>query len=216
MKGVINVDLDGVLYDFIKVMRREYLINGFEVPEEYDPYQSAHAQWNSTRAHFVELMETSIMEHRLFGPGLGATIHPGPTVVRQLQDDGWFVRIVTAKSGFPPRIREQALRNTLAWIEEDDIPYDDIAFVSGDKLDYRADVVIDDRPIFDGWAQKGAKNILFTQPHNDRLTDDELASWNRMWNEGRPVYRAFAWTGVYRLINEADFLADTLKVRFRF
>lgn len=197
--ATVNVDIDGVLYDFVGAMRHEMAINGFD-PKPEDPLMSLHGAWGVTRETFEEVMYEGIRHGRVFGPSYPDRLIEGARDALVRLSDEHFIRLVTAKGGFPPPLRVDAIRNCIHWLADNDIPFDDIAFVTHHKTGYLADVVIDDRPEPSRWAQAGALNLLFTQPHNRVLTEQELLDMVRASEAGITVVRASDWPHAVELI----------------
>lgn len=190
--AVINVDIDGVLYDFVGAMQHELALAGYD-PLPIDPLLSLHGTYGITRETFEEIMFEGIKKGRVFGPSYPNRVIRGAKEAMWRLWDQYFIRLVTMKSGFPDPLRAYAIRNCVEWLADNKIPYDDIAFVQGHKLDYPADVVIDDRPEPTRWAQRRALNLLFTQQHNVLLNEREWDDRFRAAKEGRPAIRVDNW-----------------------
>lgn len=169
-RKVVNVDLDGVVYPFTEVMRGEFAWRGWDEAEEWpDPTSwNFHDTWPVSREDVVEVMHAGIMDNSVFRAGRameGAAA--GMAALRAL---GYTVRIVTAKTFDDVEVTRRARISTLRWLDDQEIPYDEIVFCGHDKTDYLADVVIDDKPQVEGWAQPNALNLLFAQEWN-RMAD---------------------------------------------
>lgn len=192
----VNVDMDGVVYDFVEAMRHEFRWRGFDtsIPEEW----SFEKAWGVSRDKFVEVMYEGILDERVFGHGLDRVIEGAPDALRGLHHRGHHIRIVTNKSHFPEPVRTMAIKNTMTFLRVEGIPYDDIVFMSKDKLGYPADVVVDDKGDTRGWAQPHALNLLFDQPWNQKVETNGLST----------VTRAHGWRDAYDRILE---LAEDLR-----
>lgn len=167
MADVVNVDCDGVLYDFTRSMREELLwVGSSEAFDWPDPTTWAlHEAWPVGHSDVQAAMERGILEGRVFRYG-----KPMPGAAEGMRwlarEPGVHVRIVTAKTFDDPAVTHRARRNLLDWLHDWRIPHDTLAFTdSHGKADYRARVVIDDKPDL-SWAQPAAVNLLFHQPWN--------------------------------------------------
>lgn len=171
MKPIINVDVDGVLYDFTGAMKMELIAitgrapNSLPAPDQWD----LTAAWDIPVPQFDSIMFDSIAAGRLFRRG--RLIHPADarSSLQRLIDADWHVRLVSSKTFKEDRfITYMARKNMIDWIYETDIPHHTISFSDGlGKLSYRADAIVDDKPTT-AWAQWGADNFLFAQPWNIR------------------------------------------------
>lgn len=178
-KLIINVDSDGVVYDYHEIMT--------ELCEVYLDRQLNHAPdmwsmydaWGISRNEWFTLFERAIFEGNVFSEGNEV---PGAlTGLDMLIEDGHHVRIVTSKrlSGAAgPRKSAQAQIQTLDWYGKRNLCSDlDIVFTTGRlKVDYPADVVIDDKPDL-RWMQQNAVNLLFSQPWNRHVNTDQGNLW---------------------------------------
>lgn len=169
----VNVDLDGVIYDFEEACRaygEQQLDRNLPVTNTWSMWEP----WGITKSEWYKLFHEGIIQNHIFRMGF-----PEPYALwgmLTLATMGFRVRIVTAKR---LAYRESALRakiNCLRWLDEEEIPFDEIAFTS-DKQGYQADVVIDDKPTM-AWAQEDALNILFGQPWNEELDGENLVDYD--------------------------------------
>lgn len=189
----INVDMDGVIYDFVEAMRHEFRWRGHDtpVPEQW----SFEKAWGVSRDKFTEVMYEGILDGRVFGPGLDRVIPGAKEALQGLWYRDHHIRLVTHKSHFPEPVRTQAIHNTMQFLRVEGIRWHDLAFMSKDKLDYLADVVIDDKGDTTGWAQDGALNILMDQPWNQVIEQTPALR----------VVRAYGWDDAYdRILEEAE------------
>lgn len=185
---VVNVDMDGVVYDFVDAMRdafdyrRDTFGNTTEWPNP-DRWQIWDV-WPITRQQFYDVLYAEIREGIMFRYGL--EIEGAKAALEGLARRGWHIRIVTNKTFRDRKITETARASTLWWLSDHKIPYDTIAFTDGEvgKQGLRADMVIDDKPKLSAWAQPDSLNILFDQPWNQPPSLTE---------SGENVVRAFGW-----------------------
>jgi len=183
-KGLINVDVDGVLYDFVGEMRDQLWEYGHEnaydwpEPDQWD----LHTAWGISKKEFYHVMFQGIMEREVFR--VGRLVDPeAPEVLRVLRGLGWHIRIVTAKTFTDREATLRARESTLQWLDSYRIPYDTISFTDklGKKL-YRANVVVDDKPD-KSWTQWEARNILFLRPWNEHVQGDTSLEYARSWRD---------------------------------
>ena len=178
-KKVVNVDFDGVIYDFTDAMREAFdyrfgqamLERGEPVPLSWpDPTEWAvWESWPIDRTAFYEVLYAEVLDGLMFRTG--NLIDGAREGMTRLYQAGWHVRIVTAKTFNDARVTRQARLNTIRFLDEQDIPHHTLVFSdSHGKLDFRAHMVIDDKPDLTRWVQIGAANVLFDQPWNKKLS----------------------------------------------
>lgn len=175
-RKIVNVDLDGVVYDFVGAMRSAFdYRHNIDAGERYesdpkdwpDPSQwSIWKEWPISYDEFYRVMYAEIRDNFVFRQG--APIEGAVEGMEALGDIGFHVRIVTSKTFRDKTITEKARRSTLSWLATHDIHYDTIAFSDAEqgKTSYKAHVVIDDKPKVETWAQPDALNIIFHQRWN--------------------------------------------------
>lgn len=182
MSLTVNVDCDGVLYDFtteaVKLAKRKGL----------EP--DAPNQWNmgipDFGAHFPGFIKQGIFL-------TGDPIEGGYDALAYLTRAGVRVRLVTHKVFDDPALTTIAVTDATDWLMRHgflDLNIEMAFTNSHGKQGYEADVVIDDKPTLD-WAQPCALNILFDQPWNRHVT-------SAMTQKG--VIRARSWPQIVRLI----------------
>jgi 5'(3')-deoxyribonucleotidase len=171
---VVNVDVDGVLYDFTEAMRYELILTTGVAPNDLGTMHTwdLHKSWPVSREQVLEAMHAGIRRRRMFRNGW-LVDENAPNVLRALRASGWWIQIVTAKTFSTPELSYVARQSTLEWLHMEDIPYDTIAFTDHriGKTGIRADAIIDDKPDLSKWAQMGAMNILYGQPWNEDVGD---------------------------------------------
>jgi 5'(3')-deoxyribonucleotidase len=174
-KGLtVNVDLDGVLYDFEAACREWGEIRLDKKLPVTDTW-SMWEPWGISKREWYEIFHDGIRAEHIFRMG-----HEEPYALwgmLTLRAMGFRVRIVTAKRLVYRDTTLRAKISCLRWLDEKEIPFDEIAFTS-DKQGYNADVVIDDKPTM-AWAQDGAFNILMGQPWNLEFTNDLVDEFER-------------------------------------
>ncbi len=177
---IINVDSDGVVYDFIGIvqMRLErWLDRDLETPTSWNVEETWGISKEDVRFHFEREAKHGVFQ-------FGAPVTGAIAGLRALIDSGHQVRIVTNKAGMG-RGTQAAIQDTAHWYGLKGLLGDlDLVFTRGyDKQNYPADVVIDDQPNM-SWTQKEAVNILFDQSWNKNLTGSGDGMWIRAadWN----------------------------------
>ncbi len=172
---IINVDVDGVLYDFTGAMRKEFVLQMGLAPDSM-PGPSEwrlHKAWPVTWEQLHSVMHDGIAQGRVFRRGQMLEDVWTRRSLQHMIDLGWHVRLVTAKTFDDDFITMQARKNMLDWIYTNEIPHHTISFTDkSGKLSYRADAVIDDKPTL-GWVQRRAWNFLYDQPWNQSINTDE-------------------------------------------
>ncbi len=189
----INVDVDGVLYDFNEAMRsygESELGRKLPASTQWEMWKD----WDVTRQVWHKLFTMAIMDGEVFRNG--AAIAGAQDGVKRLIDRGHRVRLVTSKNLPQAEVTRAAQIQCIRWLEEFGIlQFVELVFTN-DKQGYSADVVIDDKPSL-RWVQKGATNILFEQPWNaDAMREG-------MYLPDPLVVRAWDWPHVVRLVETA-------------
>ena len=201
----VNVDVDGVIYDFVDDARQEFIhrygAENVEAPAnrswriwEHWRYRNdveTDGEWVTPGGNlFWRVVDVGVTAGRVFRTG---RVYEGAVEgMKILNDSDYRVRIVTSKSLSNSELRYHAITNTLGMLLDHGIKYDDIAFVNGSKTQYEAQAVLDDKPAVLNWAQYGARNILFDQPWNQTIDwpgDPELV-----------IHRVPGWYGALAVL----------------
>jgi len=220
----INIDLDGVLHDFVEDAREEYRraftlyedVTCLPEPEHWNIWE----QWCSnaydpdthdlgclTKSQFWTLIDKGISVGRVYGGGNNRLVLGAKEGLAALREAGHHIRIVTSKAITDRKLRGQAIRNVTYFLDATNLEYDEICFVKGDKQDFDADIVIDDKPDTGKWAQKGKLNILFAQRWNEDYT---TAPAVEMWSDDLwalpqiEVKRIVGWENVVAEVEKYD------------
>lgn len=192
---VVNVDLDGVVYDFTGAMRSAFAFRGWEGADEWpDPHVwQTWDVWPISEKDFYEVLYAEVLDGVMFRDG--DLVQGAQEGMHRLSQDGFYIRIVTAKTFRNQQVTEKARRNVMWFLSENDLPHDELVF-SGPmgKGDFRADIVVDDKPSLDGWVQTGALNLLFDQPWNRTLSTIPDFYERPGWFD-----RAYSWNDVVEL-----------------
>jgi 5'(3')-deoxyribonucleotidase len=178
---VLGVDLDGVVADFYRAMR-PIVAEWLGVNEEnlsLDRYTYGLPEWGVRDVeHYKRIHRFAVTQRRLFidmKPIAGA----GPAL-RRLSDDGVHIRIITHRL-FLPHFHQEAVRQTVEWLDKHGIPYWDLCFLK-DKVDVGADLYIEDSPEnVDALRRAGKPVIVFGNPTNAHIDDGDRAnSWQEV------------------------------------
>lgn len=191
MNPTINVDVDGVVYDFEGQIKRyaEKLLQRKLVPATHWHFWE---DWGLTERQWHDLFKRAVLEEEIFlhGPPVDGALG----VLSGLEERGWTIRFVTNKQ-FPddPDMTAAARYQTIQWMHKKGLGHHQLAFAA-DKTRFDADVVIDDKPDL-SWVQKGRINLLYDNPWN---RDVRVKS---MVNKPLGVNRVHGWDGVrFRLL----------------
>lgn len=176
---VFGVDLDGVCADFYAAMRpivAEWI--GEEIGDTSTFQYGLHEWGVRDGEHYKRIHRYAVTQRRLFlemEPLPGA----GPTL-RRLSDDGIHIRVITHRL-FIGHFHQQAVRQTVEWLDKHGIPYWDLCFVE-DKIDVGADLYVEDSPSnIEALAMLDKPVIVFTNPTNRDLEADLRAdTWDQV------------------------------------
>lgn len=183
---VLGVDLDGVCADFYSKMR-EVVADWLGVPDRSlsDDFEYGLKAWGVRDIeHYKRIHRYGVTQHRLFlevpeMPGAGPAL-------RRLADDGVHVRIITHRL-FIPHFHQEAVRQTVEWLDRRGIPYWDLCFVR-DKIEVGADLYVEDSPDnIEALALMDKPVIVFSNSTNRHL---------------QATLRAGTWEDVERIVRE--------------
>ena len=189
----INVDLDGVVYPFWQTLAVyiEERTNGTPrpVPTRWETWMD----WGMSKVEWDQWFDAAIWNEVVFREG--APLQGALEVLELLQEEGHFIRLVTDKTRQAYSTTSKARMNTELWLLDHYVPHHALSYVNAveGKRDYKADIVIDDKPECRDWAQPEALNILFGQPWNEDWVYEANAPVKRVHN---------GWEGVLSLIKE--------------
>jgi len=179
-KFVLGVDLDGVVADFyegLRLIAAEWL----DVPmDTLSPNVSFGLnEWNVDKAPggYEALHRFAVTQRQLFNqlkPMTGA-----PASLRRLSANNFRIRIITHRL-FTKYFHQQAVRQTIEWLDHHDIPYWDLCFMK-DKAAVGADLYIEDTPAnVEQLRAEGHHTIVFTNSTNLHLPPPRAGSWAEM------------------------------------
>lgn len=185
-EGVINIDLDGVIYPWHEVFSLYTYSMYDDNPHtgEYDwdfgnmfPLPSPNGwnfgpQWGLTNKEFMELFRRGVDDGFIWTEG-----RPLPTsqnAMWRLDDYGYYLRIVT-KRLVHKNNHAQVQRVTSEWLDKWNIPYHEIVYVgSSGKDSFGADFAIDDNPAhYFEQKEAGVDAYLLYRTWNAEMCDPE-------------------------------------------
>lgn len=174
---VFGVDLDGVCADFYEGLRpiaAEWL--GVSPDDLSDEVTHGLAEWgiDSAPGGYQALHRFAVTQRNLF-----RELHPlenAPGTLRMLSGRDIRIRIITNRL-FIKYFHQQAVRQTIEWLDYYDIPYWDLCFMR-DKAAVGADLYIEDAP--ENVKQlrgDGYRTIVFSNSTNRGLPGPRADSW---------------------------------------
>jgi len=183
---VLGVDLDGVCADFYRAMRpivAEWL--GVSPESLSDDFKYGLEAWGVRDIkHYKSIHRYAVTQRRLFMemeqiPGAGPAL-------RRLSDDGIHIRVITHRL-FIPHFHQEAVQQTVRWLDREGIPYWDLCFVK-EKVEVGADLYVEDSPEnIEALVKMDKPAIVFSNPSNRHLAAS---------------LRADTWEDVERLVRE--------------
>lgn len=173
---VLGVDLDGVCADFYGGLREvasEWLAKPIE---ELTPHVSyGLPEWKLAEAGGYEnLHRFAVTQRELFRklrPFEGCSL-----ILRRLSTRNVRIRIITHRL-FIKYFHQEAVRQTIEWLDHHDIPYWDLCFTR-DKTAVGADLYIDDAPSnVEELRSDGHPTIVFSNSTNTHLPGPRADTW---------------------------------------
>lgn len=176
---VLGIDLDGVVADFYEGLRpiaAEWL--GESVENLTSDVSYGLPEWRLERAggyeHLHRFAVTQRDLFRVLKPLPGA-----PASLRRLSARNIRIRIITHRL-FIKFFHEQALTQTIEWLEHHGIPYWDLCFMK-DKGAVGADLYLEDAPgNVELLRAAGHQVICLANSTNKRIGPPKAASWQEM------------------------------------
>jgi 5'(3')-deoxyribonucleotidase len=176
---IFGVDLDGVCGDYTSAFRRVVAADRSVDPITLSDARSwDFAEWGIVGPdEFDRLHRLAVLEHRMFRhmpamPGVAEALW-------RLSDAGVWIRIITHRLCVNWG-HAVAVADTVAWLDEQGIPYRDICFL-GAKPEVEADSYIDDAA-HNVEALRAAGNhvIVFDAPYNQDVAGPRARSWREV------------------------------------
>jgi 5'(3')-deoxyribonucleotidase len=177
---VFGVDLDGVVADFYGGLRH-IAADWLGVPLESLPEKVSYGlpEWGLNKDTYLELHKFAVTQRNLFRelrPVAGA-----PNVLRRLSRQDVHIRIITHRL-FIKYFHQQAVQQTIAWLDHHDVPYWDLCFMA-EKDAVGADLYIDDAPKnVAALRARHLPTIVFTNSTNAGVDGPRADSWAEVEN----------------------------------
>ena len=187
---ILGLDLDGVVADYTQALRASVAAH-HGVPEDSltDRPSWDFPEWGVGEGEFLGHHQRAVAEEHMF-----LTMRPFEGASRclwELSNAGIHIRVVTRRLQFGGG-HAVAASDTVAWLDEHDIPYRDIFFLgkSGytDKSQVMADLYIDDSP---------------TDVRRLRMAHKQVLIWDHYYNRDLGDPRVDNWDDAEKLIREA-------------
>lgn len=176
---IFGVDLDGVCGDFSAAFQA-VLADDLGVDVSSFPPRSAwdFSEWGiRDEDHYRSVHRRAVLEHRIFRTM--PVIEGCADALWRLSDAGVWIRIVTHRL-FMNWGHQEAVADTVAWLDEHGIPYRDLCFL-GTKPEVQADIYVDDAPHnIEALRSAGNEVIAFAQPYNADVGGIRAATWEEV------------------------------------
>ena len=185
---VFGLDLDGVCADFL-VWYRPIAARSLGVRPEtltLRPSGFGMAEWGMDKAKWSALAPERMSDGYRNIP----VIEGARAGVESLRLAGWRIHVITRRAAIEndtgcAGAGAAAAADTIAWLTETGIPWDDITFVS-DKTTVYADVYLDDDPnIIDTLRESGRRVVVFDTSYNSGVEGPRLFGWGDLDNTVR-------------------------------
>lgn len=178
-KVVIGVDLDGVCGDYYGRMREiaaEWLEKN--ISDLTTEFTWGLREWGLKDGQYDTLHRFAVTQRELFKT---QKVIPGARrILRTLSDEGYRIRIITHRL-FIRHFHEKAVVQTVAWLDQNDIPFWDLCFMR-DKDQVGADVYIEDSPrTVEELRKRGHSVICFANSTNRRIEHPRVTSWDEVY-----------------------------------
>lgn len=191
-RPVINIDLDNCVSDFseeIHAAGEAALHRNLPSHGEWDIAK----MWGVSKGAYKRIFRQAVSTGRIWRYTIP---HEGALeALWELSDAEYYIRILTHRlnHGFDFR---KAVESTVAWLDENHIPYRSIAVIGDEpKSNYKAEVLVDDAPhnIDDWcWNVEDGLAIVMDRPWNNRgqIRADEILYERAMdWPEAVQLIR---------------------------
>lgn len=191
---VLGVDLDGVCFDFYGSIR-PYAARwmGCPVEELSETFTYGFPQWGIDAHGGYPALHQYLLEQSFFAEI--APIDGSAEALRRLSDEQIRIRIITHRL-FISGAHQQAVAQTVAWLDRFEIPYWDICFMK-DKAAVGADLYIEDTEA-NVIALRGAGNltVVFGNVTNVGFPGVRLDNWLDVEAVVRATHER--WQGTHR------------------
>jgi 5'(3')-deoxyribonucleotidase len=135
-------------------------------------------EWGLGDGQYEKLHRFAVTQRQLFETS--PVIDGARRVLRKLSDEEYRIRIITHRL-FPPFFHETAVRQTIAWLDKNGIPYWDLCFMK-EKDQVGADVYIDDAPHnIDALRKQNHYAICFANSTNFGVSNPRANGWDEVY-----------------------------------
>ncbi len=176
---VLGVDLDGVVADFIGGLRpiaAEWL--GVEVRSLTTEISYEFPEWKLKDFGGYDALHRFAVKERDLFKNL-PPIEGAPAVLRRLSTKNIRIRIITHRL-FIKWFHEEAIQQTVKWLEHHGIPYWDLCFMR-DKSAVGADLYLEDNPDnIEALRNDGHKTIVVVNSMNRHLPGPRAENWEEI------------------------------------
>lgn len=141
-RPIVNIDLDGCVYDFGGDIRRWIALS------EGIPYDEINVpSWGIKDGKFDRWWRLGVEAGYVWGENASAPLEGAREAMWKLSDMEYHIRIVTLRL-VQSWNHALIIRNTVDWLDQHNIPYRSISFIGPNekKSDFHAIAGIDDRP----------------------------------------------------------------------
>lgn len=180
---VFAVDMDGVMGNYHAAFS-DFVAQSRGIPRDllgeatHWDYSQSWPELFPDIQDFLSAHADAVSDGRLF-----EVMEPYPNVSEQLwrlSDAGVSIRVVTSRL-LRNRMHADVCSQTVAWLDEHNIPYREIVFARSDKRDIRSSVAIDDSPHnIEAWRSVGVPTIIMDHPYNRHLTGLRAGTWDEV------------------------------------
>ena len=173
---VLGVDLDGVCADFyggLRVVAAEWL--GVSIDNLTTQVSYGLPEWPLKEAGGYEALHRFAVTQRDLFRKL-EPLEGAPVVLRRLSARDIWIRIITHRL-FIKYFHQEAVRQTIEWLDHYDIPYWDLCFMK-EKAAVGADLYVEDSPTnVEKLRADDHPTIVFTNSTNRALSGPRANSW---------------------------------------
>lgn len=172
---ILGVDLDGVCGDHTAAFRDIVASELGCAPDDLGEHTTwSFAEWGLTDEEYIRIHRKAVTHHRMFRT-MPAIEGVAETLWR-LSDAGVWIRLITHRL-YVNWGHQVAVSDTVAWLDEQKIPYRDLCFL-GQKPQVEADAYIDDAPHnVEALRRAGNPVVVFDQPYNRDLAGPRARDW---------------------------------------
>ena len=177
---VLGVDLDGVCADFyggLRPIAAEWL--GVSADTLSSEVSHGLSEWgiDSAPGGYEALHRFAVTQRNLFREL--KPVEKAPVTLRELSARDVRIRIITNRL-FIKYFHQQAVRQTIEWLDHYDIPYWDLCFMR-DKAAVGADLYVEDAPDNVRLLRAdGYSTVVFSNSTNRHLPGPRADSWEEV------------------------------------